>query len=122
MRLTSHAAPRSVAAAIACTAILLPAAALASAGSAATAGSPASAATPSRPVTAYVILNGAAAGTVTPINTVTNKAGKPIHLKGGNHPHFGYVIGVDRAGLAAALRAHGADIAVPDLASLLDRS
>ena len=39
----------------------------------------------------------------------------------GRAGHFGYVIGVDRAGHAAALRAHGADIAVPDLADLLDR-
>jgi beta-phosphoglucomutase family hydrolase len=35
---------------------------------------------------------------------------------------FGYVVGVDRADHGAALRAHGADIAVSDLADLLDRS
>ena len=40
----------------------------------------------------------------------------------GRAGHFGYVIGVDRAGHAAALRTHGADIAVSDLAELLDRS
>jgi beta-phosphoglucomutase family hydrolase len=34
---------------------------------------------------------------------------------------FGYVVGVDRVGQADALRAHGADIVVKDLAELLDR-
>jgi len=34
---------------------------------------------------------------------------------------FGYVVGVDRAGQAAALKTHGADIVVEDLAELLDR-
>ena len=34
---------------------------------------------------------------------------------------FGYVVGVDRAGQADALKAHGADIVVTDLAELLDR-
>ena len=34
---------------------------------------------------------------------------------------FGYVVGVDRAGQAGALKAHGADIVVADLAELLDR-
>jgi beta-phosphoglucomutase family hydrolase len=33
---------------------------------------------------------------------------------------FGYVVGVDRAGQADALRAHGADVVVRDLAELLD--
>lgn len=33
---------------------------------------------------------------------------------------FAYVVGVDRAGQAAALRQHGADIVVTDLADLLD--
>jgi beta-phosphoglucomutase-like phosphatase (HAD superfamily) len=32
---------------------------------------------------------------------------------------FGYVVGVDRANQADALRAHGADIVVTDLAELL---
>jgi beta-phosphoglucomutase family hydrolase len=32
---------------------------------------------------------------------------------------FGYVVGVDRAGQAAALRGHGADVVVDDLAELL---
>ena len=35
---------------------------------------------------------------------------------------FGYVVGVDRVGQADALRAHGADIVVDDLAELLDHS
>jgi HAD superfamily hydrolase (TIGR01509 family) len=34
---------------------------------------------------------------------------------------FGYVVGVDRVGQADALRSHGADIVVADLAELLDR-
>jgi len=38
----------------------------------------------------------------------------------GRAGRFGYVVGVDRAGQADALRAHGADIVVDDLASLLD--
>jgi len=33
---------------------------------------------------------------------------------------FGYVVGVDRAGQAAALREHGADRVVADLSELLD--
>jgi len=35
---------------------------------------------------------------------------------------FGFVVGVDRAGQAAALREHGADAVVTDLAELLDHS
>ena len=35
---------------------------------------------------------------------------------------FGYVVGVDRVGQAEALREHGADVVVTDLAELLDRS
>jgi beta-phosphoglucomutase family hydrolase len=35
---------------------------------------------------------------------------------------FGYVVGVDRAGQADALREHGADIVVTDLADLMDRA
>jgi len=34
---------------------------------------------------------------------------------------FGYVVGVDRVGQAAALKDHGADIVVADLADLLDQ-
>lgn len=37
----------------------------------------------------------------------------------GRAGNFGYVVGVDRAGQAAALRAHGADVVVTDLAELL---
>ena len=59
------------AAAIACAAALIPAGA-----SAAAAGSPASPARTARPVTAYVVNK--ASGTVTPINTVTGKAGTAI--------------------------------------------
>ena len=33
---------------------------------------------------------------------------------------FGFVVGVDRVGQAEALRAHGADVVVRDLAELLD--
>jgi HAD superfamily hydrolase (TIGR01509 family) len=39
----------------------------------------------------------------------------------GRAGRFGYVVGVDRAGQAAALKDHGADIVVTDLAELLDR-
>ena len=39
----------------------------------------------------------------------------------GRAGRFGYVVGVDRAGQAAALKSHGADIVVTDLADLLDR-
>lgn len=34
---------------------------------------------------------------------------------------FGFVVGVDRTGQAAELRAHGADVVVSDLSELLDR-
>jgi len=78
MKLTSHAPRRITAAAITCTAILVPAAALAPAGCAAAAGLPASAAGPARPVTAYVASSDGY--TVVPVNTVTNKAGKPIKV------------------------------------------
>lgn len=39
----------------------------------------------------------------------------------GRAGHFGCVIGVDRVGQADALREHGADVVVADLAELLDR-
>jgi beta-phosphoglucomutase family hydrolase len=39
----------------------------------------------------------------------------------GRAGRFGYVVGVDRVGQADALKAHGADIVVEDLAELLDR-
>jgi beta-phosphoglucomutase family hydrolase len=38
----------------------------------------------------------------------------------GRAGQFGYVVGVDRLGQAAALREHGADVVVPDLSELLD--
>jgi Cof subfamily protein (haloacid dehalogenase superfamily)/HAD superfamily hydrolase (TIGR01509 family) len=34
--------------------------------------------------------------------------------------HFGYVVGIDRAGQAAELRRHGADVVVADLAALME--
>ena len=34
---------------------------------------------------------------------------------------FGFVVGVDRVGQAEALKGHGADVVVPDLADLLER-
>jgi beta-phosphoglucomutase family hydrolase len=40
----------------------------------------------------------------------------------GRAGRFGYVVGVDRVGQADALRAHGADVVVSDLAELLERS
>ena len=39
----------------------------------------------------------------------------------GRAGRFGFVVGVDRVGQADALRSHGADIVVSDLAELLDR-
>ncbi|WP_431046232.1 beta-phosphoglucomutase family hydrolase [Streptomyces sp. P1-3] len=41
-------------------------------------------------------------------------------MDAGRSGHFGYVVGVDRTGQARALRAHGADIVVTDLADLLE--
>ncbi len=40
----------------------------------------------------------------------------------GRAGNFGFVVGVDRVGQAAALREHGADVVVTDLADLLSRS
>jgi len=40
-------------------------------------------------------------------------------VQAGRAGGFGYVVGVDRAGQADALRAHGADVVVTDLAELL---
>jgi len=43
-------------------------------------------------------------------------------MDAGRSGHFGYVVGVDRVGQGAALRAHGADIVVGDLAELGERA
>lgn len=43
-------------------------------------------------------------------------------VQAGKAGGFGYVVGVDRAGQADALRAHGADVVVTDLAELLEES
>ncbi|MCW2538906.1 MAG: superfamily hydrolase family/beta-phosphoglucomutase family hydrolase [Frankiales bacterium] len=40
----------------------------------------------------------------------------------GRAGHFGFVVGVDRVGQAPALREHGADLVVDDLADLLDQA
>ena len=42
-------------------------------------------------------------------------------VEAGRAGRFGYVVGVDRVGQAEALKAHGADVVVEDLAELLDR-
>jgi beta-phosphoglucomutase family hydrolase len=42
-------------------------------------------------------------------------------VESGRAGKFGYVVGVDRVGQADALKAHGADVVVTDLAELLDR-
>jgi beta-phosphoglucomutase family hydrolase len=42
-------------------------------------------------------------------------------VEAGRSGGFGFVVGVDRVGQADALRAHGADTVVADLAELLDR-
>jgi beta-phosphoglucomutase family hydrolase len=41
-------------------------------------------------------------------------------VEAGRAGRFGYVVGVDRAGQADALRAHGADVVVDDLADLME--
>ena len=41
-------------------------------------------------------------------------------VEAGRAGHFGYVVGVDRVGQAAALRDHGADVVVTDLDKLMD--
>ncbi|MEH1098104.1 HAD-IA family hydrolase [Micromonospora sp. CPCC 205561] len=64
-------------------------------------------------------LAGAALLGVDPANAVVFEdalAGVAAGRAGG----FGYVVGVDRVGQAAELRAHGADVVVTDLADLLD--
>jgi beta-phosphoglucomutase family hydrolase len=43
-------------------------------------------------------------------------------VQAGRAGSFGYVVGVDRVGQADALRQHGADVVVKDLAELLDAS
>jgi beta-phosphoglucomutase family hydrolase len=43
-------------------------------------------------------------------------------VEAGRAGHFGFVVGVDRVGQADALRQHGADVVVKDLAELLDSS
>jgi HAD superfamily hydrolase (TIGR01509 family) len=43
-------------------------------------------------------------------------------VEAGRAGHFAWVVGVDRLGQAAALKAHGADIVVEDLAALLDET
>ena len=43
-------------------------------------------------------------------------------VEAGRSGRFGYVVGVDRAGQAAALSRHGADVVVEDLSELLGRS
>jgi beta-phosphoglucomutase family hydrolase len=42
-------------------------------------------------------------------------------VEAGHAGHFGYVVGVDRVGQRDALRQHGADVVVDDLAELLDK-
>jgi beta-phosphoglucomutase-like phosphatase (HAD superfamily) len=42
-------------------------------------------------------------------------------VEAGRAGGVGFVVGVDRVGQADALRAHGADVVVSDLAELLDR-
>jgi beta-phosphoglucomutase family hydrolase len=43
-------------------------------------------------------------------------------VEAGRAGHFGYVVGVDRAGQAGALRQHGADVVVSDLSLLLEHT
>jgi beta-phosphoglucomutase-like phosphatase (HAD superfamily) len=43
-------------------------------------------------------------------------------VEAGRAGDFGFVVGVDRVGQADALKQHGADIVVKDLAELVDRA
>jgi beta-phosphoglucomutase family hydrolase len=43
-------------------------------------------------------------------------------VEAGRAGHFGFVVGVDRVGQAEALKAHGADVVVKDVAELLETS
>jgi beta-phosphoglucomutase family hydrolase len=43
-------------------------------------------------------------------------------VEAGRAGHFGFVVGVDRVGQTEALREHGADVVVKDLADLVERS
>jgi beta-phosphoglucomutase-like phosphatase (HAD superfamily) len=43
-------------------------------------------------------------------------------VQAGHAGKFGFVVGVDRVGQADALRQHGADVVVKDLAELIDAS
>jgi beta-phosphoglucomutase family hydrolase len=45
-----------------------------------------------------------------------------VGVEAGRAGHFGFVVGVDRVGQTSALRAHGADVVVSDLAQLLPAS
>ena len=42
-------------------------------------------------------------------------------VEAGRAGRFGFVVGVDRAGQREALREHGADVVVSDLAELMER-
>jgi beta-phosphoglucomutase-like phosphatase (HAD superfamily) len=42
-------------------------------------------------------------------------------VEAGRAGGFGFVVGVDRVGQAEALKEHGADVVVTDLADLLER-
>ena len=56
-----------------------------------------------------------------PEGTPDDPPGTPAGVEAGRAGHFALVVGVDRVGQAAELARHGADIAVKDLAELLDK-
>lgn len=64
-------------------------------------------------------LAGAEALNTAPVNTAVFEDALS-GVQAGKAGHFGYVVGVDRAGQADELRAHGADVVVTDLAQLLE--
>lgn len=64
-------------------------------------------------------LAGARALAVKPANAVVFEDAL-AGVEAGRAGHFGFVVGVDRVGQAEALKSHGADVVVGDLAELLD--
>jgi hypothetical protein len=56
----------------------------------------------------------------TPASASSKTAASLAGVQAGRAGTFGYVVGVDRVGQAQALREHGADVVVEDLAELIE--